>query len=108
MQKITQVGVLSFAKVMGMTGVLIGLIIGVLYGSILIMLALVGADLRPMAGGLATFGIGALAIIVLAPIFYGIASFIGGLIYTLIINLVLKKAGGLELEIQNWQGYERA
>ena len=43
MQKITQVGVLSLAKVMGMSGVLIGLLIGIPWGGFLILMALVGA-----------------------------------------------------------------
>jgi len=34
------------------------------------------------------------------PIMYGLMSFIMGLIYGLIINVVLAMAGGLELEIR--------
>ena len=37
----------------------------------------------------------------MAPIMYGMLSFIVGLIYGLVINLVLKMAGGLELNIEH-------
>lgn len=102
MQKITQVGVISFAKVSGMSGVLIGLIVGVIYGGILILMGLIGVGAGGQQGaGIAAFGIGGgLAIMIAAPIAYGVFSFVFGLIYALIINVVLKMAGGLELEIQ--------
>lgn len=35
-----------------------------------------------------------------APVFYGLFSFVFGLVYALILNLVLSWAGGLELEIE--------
>lgn len=101
MHRITKLGVLSLAKIMGLSGAIFGLIIGVLYGGILILIGLIGATTGgPEAGGVAIVGIGGgLAMIVIIPVIYGGMSFVVGLIYGLIINFVLSLAGGLELEI---------
>ncbi|MBW3598339.1 MAG: DUF4339 domain-containing protein [Planctomycetes bacterium] len=100
MQRLTKVGVLSFAKVMGASGALIGLVIGIPYGLIVVLLGVAGAASE--GGGM--FGamgiLGGLLMMVIIPIFYGIASFVFGLIYALIINLVLGVTGGLEIELQ--------
>ena len=103
MHKITKIGVVSLAKIMGMSGLILGLIAGVIYGGILILMGLIGASSgQEEAVGFALAGVGGgLAIMVSVPIFYGLMSFIVGLIYGLIINLVLTLAGGLELEIQS-------
>ena len=87
---------------MGMSGVIVGLIIGVIYGGIIILLGIAGASTgQEEAAGFALVGIGAgLAVMVGAPVMYGLMSFVMGLIYGLIINVVLAMAGGLELEIR--------
>jgi hypothetical protein len=89
---------------MGITGALVGLIVGVIYGGVLLMLGIVGAAAggqQADAAGFAAFGIvGGIMAIVLIPLFYGVVSFIVGLIYGLIINFALRIAGGLELEIR--------
>lgn len=103
MHTITQIGVVSLAKVMGMSGLLMGLIVSVPWGLIVILFSLVGgaAGGTAEAAGMGAMGVGGgLMVMIGVPIFYGVMSFIFGLIYGLIINLVLKMAGGLELELQ--------
>jgi hypothetical protein len=102
-QKLVRVGVFSFAKVLGCVGLLMGLIVGVPYGLIVILLGLVGAaGGNQQAAGIAALGVGGgLAIMVLFPLLYGFFSFVGGLIYALVLNLVLGLAGGLELEFRS-------
>lgn len=103
MQRITKIGVVSLAKIMGMSGLIFGLIAGVIYGGILILMGIIGASGgQDEAAGFALVGIGGgLAVMIMVPIAYGIMSFLIGLIYGLIINLVLALSGGLELEIRN-------
>jgi len=102
MNRVTRIGVLSLGKVMGMSGVLLGLIFGVIYGGIVMLAGVVGmASQQEGAGalGLAGFG-GGLAVMIGVPIVYGLFSFVFGVVYGAILNLVLRMAGGLELEIQ--------
>jgi len=102
-QKITKIGVVSLAKIMGMSGLIFGLIAGVVYGGILILMGIIGASGGQGENtGFALAGIGVgLAMMIFVPVAYGIMSFIVGLIYGLIINVVLAFAGGLELEIRS-------
>jgi hypothetical protein len=51
-------------------------------------------------------GVGmALFMMVGVPLMYGAVSFLFGLIYGLIVNLVFSMAGGLEVEIENQKPY---
>jgi len=101
-QTITKIGVISLAKILGMSGLIVGLIAGVIYGGILILLGIAGAASgEEEAATFALAGVGGgLMVMVVVPIFYGGMSFVVGLIYGLVINLVLSLAGGLELEIR--------
>ncbi|HOY59290.1 MAG TPA: hypothetical protein PK640_14290 [Verrucomicrobiota bacterium] len=74
-----------------------GIVSGILYGiagliavPFLLMAAIFGRD----AGG-------ALAFAILAPVFYAVAGFIGGLIAAALYNLVAKWTGGLEFEVSD-------
>jgi hypothetical protein len=102
-QRLVRVGVFSLAKVLGCVGLLMGLIVGIPWGLILILVGLidVGGGNQPATGFAGAGIVGGLTVIVLLPLTYGFASFVGGLIYGLILNLVLSLAGGLELEIRS-------
>ena len=96
---IRRVNPLSAAKIGGMFGVVLGLIIGA-FASLIGMVAGGLASAAPDApdGGAfigMLFGAGA---IVILPIFYGIFMFVAGLIQAAIYNLVAKWVGGLEVE----------
>ena len=79
---------------------IIGLIVGLLYGGMIILITLVGG----IAGGelgIAGVGIvGGVVAIVVMPIAYGVMSFIAGLIYGAVLNFGLSKTGGLEISIE--------
>lgn len=113
MQVIKRIGVISFAKIMGVTGLLLGLLAGVPMGLFMLLMSLVGGaavatsdqgTTEGMMGAGAGVGM-ALFMMVGIPLLYGALSFLFGLIYGLIINLVFKMAGGLELEIENQKAY---
>ncbi|MBP89706.1 MAG: hypothetical protein CMJ64_23875 [Planctomycetaceae bacterium] len=100
MQRLTNVGIFSFAKVMGITGFLLGLIGGLFYGSGLMLFgATVGAAAEDGVG-LALVGVGGgLFVMVVLPFLVALAYFVLGLLHAVIINIVLYLAGGLELRI---------
>ena len=100
MRRITGLGVVSFAKLMGFCGMIIGLIFALFYGGITI-LATVGGGIAGGEMGLAGIGIvGGVVAIIVFPIVYGVMSFIGGLIYGAVLNFALSKTGGLEIRIE--------
>ncbi len=86
----------SCAKINGVLGALMGLIVGG-FASLFSMLgaALGGGSDAGMFG--AIFGIGA---IILMPIFYGFMGFITGGIGAWLYNLVANWMGGLELDFE--------
>ena len=79
---------------------IVGLIIGLIYGGLVMIITIVGG----VAGGemgIAGIGIvGAIIAILAAPIMYGITSFVFGLLYGLVLNFALSKTGGLEIRIE--------
>jgi len=92
------VGVLSVAKVMGTVYALMGLIIGAIFA----LLSMAGVAMNAADGGEAAvpgaiFGVGA---IIIMPIFYGIAGFIGGIISGALYNVVAGLVGGMELNLE--------
>jgi hypothetical protein len=100
MQRITQVGILSLAKIMGITGFLVGLLFGLFYGGGLMLFGAALGGAAENGAGLAIAGVGGgLFVMVAAPITLGVAYFIVGLIHGVLINIVLSLAGGLELRI---------
>lgn len=109
MQRITYVGIFSLAKITGITGFLLGLVVGLFYGS---GLMLFGATLGAAAedgAGLAVAGVGGgLAVMVATPFLLGMAYFVVGLIHAVIINIVLHLAGGLDLRIVSTANHARA
>jgi len=114
LQVIKRIGVISLAKIMGATGLLIGLLVGVPTGLFMLVMSLVGGAAVAASGDEATTeglvgagaGVGmALFMMIGIPLMYGAMSFLCGLIYGLIVNLVFSMAGGLEVEIENQKTY---
>ncbi len=102
MKVIRSFGVLSFGKFLGILYAMLGAVIGVIYGGIMMLFGSLmgGSGGGENAGMLGAFGVGSgLAVIIFAPIVYGLLGFIFGLIGTLLANLALKFSGGLELEV---------
>lgn len=102
MQRVTHIGIISLAKIMGMSGVLFGLLVSIPYGLIVMMLGAAGGAAAEGNGfGFAALGIGGgLFVMAVLPLIYGALLFIIGLIQGLILNLVLHLGGGLELRIE--------
>ena len=104
--QIKRMGVFSCAKIYSITLAAMGLIIGVIYGLIFMvvggaMMAGGGRD-SGMAGG-SSIVIG-LVMMIAIPVFYGIIGFIGGIVGALVYNVAAGVVGGLELEIENMDG----
>ena len=103
--ELKRVGIFSSAKISGIVGAGLGLIIGVIYG--LIMMTVGAAMLTQNSSGAgpgAGVGIiGGLIMMIVIPIFYGVLSFIFGALYAVIYNIAAGFVGGLEMEFENTQ-----
>jgi hypothetical protein len=99
---IRRIGVLSLAKIMGVLYGGLGLVIGICFAlfSMLGGGAMMASGAEGSAGGggmLMGMGIG---MAIVAPIFYGVLGFIGGLLSGWLFNLAAGFVGGLEIETQ--------
>jgi hypothetical protein len=96
---IRRINPVSAAKVQGVLGAMIGLLIGACISLVALTIGSLASASSDEAIGAGMFGmlLGAGAIVVM-PIFYGIAGFIGGLIWAFLFNLASKVTGGLEIE----------
>ena len=98
--RLRRVGVLSAGIFAGAAGVLMGLFAG----TFMLLFSLVGFAAQAGAGGggpranvpFAAVGVG---MMFLAPVFYGIMAFLGGVIYAVLYNVVASMTGGLEIEL---------
>ncbi len=95
MHIVKSVGVMSVAKIMGLTYGCIGLI----FAPIFVLFGLLGAfagghDKIPFAG---IFGVG---FAIFMPIFYGVMGFVLGAIGAFLYNLIANWVGGFELELE--------
>lgn len=91
MPVLKRIGVLSFAKIYGVAGVILGLILGVF---MLVLGTAVGTALGVPGIGAA---IGALSL-VLFPVVYGALFFVLGAISAFLYNVIAERVGGIELE----------
>ena len=92
---VSRIGALSLAKMLAVTYAFLGLFIG---GIVSLFAAMGGAMGKDAAGGLGAmiFGVGA---VIVLPIVYGCLGFVGGLITSVLYNLVAKVVGGIEIEL---------
>ena len=104
--QVKRVGVFSLAKMYAVTMAAFGVIIGVIYGLIFMI---VGGAM--MAGGgrdAGTAGASGLVVglimMVAIPVFYGILGFIAGALGGVIYNIASGFVGGIELELENMDG----
>ena len=91
---VKSVGVLSLAKVSAVLYALAGLLGGAFFS----LIAMAGAlsetsEFGPLAG---LFGVAA---VVLFPIFYGVAGFVGSLILGVTYNFIAGTIGGIEIDV---------
>jgi hypothetical protein len=101
--QVKRVGVLSYAKITAVTLAAFGLIFGVIYG--LIFMVVGGAMLA--GGGRGSTGAGAssvvigLVMMIAIPVFYGIMGFVAGALGGVIYNVASGFVGGIEIELEN-------
>jgi hypothetical protein len=101
--QVKRVGVFSYAKITAVTCAVFGLIIGVIYGLIVIIFGaaiLAGAGRDSGTAGAGSIVAGLLMMIGF-PIFYAIIGFIFGAIGALVYNIASGFVGGIELELEN-------
>jgi hypothetical protein len=100
MAKIKRFGVIKTACFMGLYGVFMGLIFGIIlliYTQVLkTVLDTTGSDL----GMISLLGIGGWLGLILFPLIYGILFFLIGLVFTPLMNLILKMINGLDWDIE--------
>ena len=104
--QIRRVGISSCAKIYSITLAAMGLIIGIIYGLIFMVVGgamMAGGGRDSGAAGASSLVIG-LVMMIAIPVFYGIIGFIGGLIGGLVYNVAAGVVGGLELELENMDG----
>lgn len=103
--RVKRVGVLSFAKMLGVVWACLGLIIGVIYGLIFMvfgaaLMASGGRGNEAAVGGVSGIVVG-LVMMVGIPIFYGVMGFIGGAISAVVYNVAAGFVGGVELGLED-------
>ena len=104
MQKVTGIGVYSLAKVQGLMGAIIGLSAALFNIGLTLLLTTIGAGMGGGGVGMELAGIGmvgAIVMIIVLPILLGVSQFIVSLFVGAILNVALKKAGGVELRIES-------
>ncbi|MBO52621.1 MAG: hypothetical protein CMJ69_17770 [Planctomycetaceae bacterium] len=105
MQKVTGIGVFSLAKFQGFFGAIMGFLVGLFYAAITLLVTTLGVGMAGPDGGdlmkLAGLGVtGAIVMIIVLPILFGLSQFIFSLFFGAIMNVALKKTGGVELRIE--------
>lgn len=94
MHIVKSVGVLSFAKIMGLVYGCLGLIFAPIFLLIGLAGSLAGQERNPFAGAVG------IVMAILMPVFYGVMGFVMGAIGALLYNLFAKLVGGFELELE--------
>lgn len=104
--KIKRIGVLSLAKLYAVVMALFGLVVGVIYGGVLMLVGLVAGAAQQQGQGAAPAWVGGagimvgLLMIVFMPVIYGLMGFIGGALAAWFYNLAAGVVGGIELELE--------
>ena len=104
--QIKRMGVFSCAKIYSITLAAMGLIVGVIYGLIFMVVGgamMAGGGRDAGTAGASSLVIG-LVMMIAIPVMYGIIGFIGGIVGALVYNVAAGIVGGLELEIENMDG----
>jgi hypothetical protein len=92
---VKRVGVLSLGKMLGVLYGAFGLLAGVFVALFCILAAVIGPQQKAGAPS-PLFGVAA---IVLAPLFYGVFGFIGGIVSAALYNVAASVVGGVEIKV---------
>src|SRR5215211_5746134 len=104
--QIKRMGVFSCAKIYSITLAAMGLIVGVIYGLLFMIVGgamMAGGGRDSGAAGASSLVIG-LIMMVAIPVLYGLIGFIAGIIGGVVYNVASGVVGGLELELENVDG----
>src|SRR5215212_868889 len=100
--QIRRMGVFSCAKIYSITLAAMGLIVGVIYGLIFMVVGgamMAGGGRDSGTAGASSLVIG-LIMMVAIPIFYGVIGFIAGALGGVIYNVASGVVGGIEFELE--------
>ena len=89
--KIKRVSPLSLAKITGLLLTAVGFLFGAMITILTIISAATGAKIEGVSGYIA---------IIFLPVGYGAFGFIMGFVQAWLFNMVAKKIGGLEIEVE--------
>ena len=101
--QVKRVGVFSYAKITAVTMAAFGLIFGVIYGLIFMVVGgamMAGGGRGSTGAGASSLAIGLIMMIAI-PIFYGFLGFVAGALGGVIYNVASGFVGGIELELEN-------
>lgn len=98
MQRIQRIGVLSLAKIQGLLFLLFGLLFGLLYGLVMCGIGIVAAVSGEKEALILV--IAGVAFMVLFPLMYGGMGFVMGALMAWLYNVVARRIGGLEIDIE--------
>lgn len=104
--QIKRVGVFSLAKIYAVTMAAFGVIIGVIYGLIFMIVGgamMAGGGRNSGSAGASSLVIG-LVMMVAIPVFYGVIGFLAGLLGGAVYNIAAGSVGGVELELESMDG----
>lgn len=85
---------LSLAKIQGLIGAVMGLLVGIMFAFMGVINALLGTE----GAGLGI--VLSFAMIIFAPIIYGVMGFVSGAIVAWVYNVCADKIGGLEIDLK--------
>jgi ABC-type xylose transport system permease subunit len=98
MQRIQRIGVISLAKIQGLLFLLFGLLFGLLYGVIVSIVGIVAAATGEKEALILV--IAGVACIIGFPLLYGGMGFVMGALMAWLYNLVARRFGGLEIDLE--------
>ena len=104
--QIRRMGVFSCAKIYAVVMAAFGVIIGVIYGLIFMVVGgamMAGGGRDSGAAGASSLVVGLIMMVVI-PIIYGVIGFVAGAIGGVVYNVAAGFVGGIELEIENLDG----
>lgn len=99
---ISRISPISLARIEGWIYAAIGLVTGLIVAGMVLFGGEAAAD-GDIGLGLG-LGIAGVLSIILYPLVMGMTGFLSGLITAILYNLVVKRAGGLEIEVEEGRG----
>ncbi len=95
MMRLRSLGVLSVAKITGITY----FVLGILIAMILLIIGAFSLAIAPASQKIGTLGMIVFAI--LAPFIYGVVGFVSGALSAVVYNFVAERVGGIEFDLES-------